>query len=676
VAIDKVTLQILANHCRAAAESMAYTLYRTAHSTFVKETEDFTTGLTTPDGKTFAAPKDLGATWFVGLDYGNVISRLSEYEPGDVCLTNDPYSGFVCTHSPDLHLWKPIFHAEKLTCFAVTHIHNTDVGGAVPASLSRTLTEVHQEGIRIPPVKLFRAGKLNQEVLDIMLTNVRVPEQNWGDLKAQLAALNTGEKKVHDMIAKFGVEEFSQGIHDLLDYAEQQTRAIIRTIPDGEYFFCDYVDEDAVGGPPCRLALNMKVQGDSIIFDFTGSDPQLNSSLNVPTGGFERHTLLLVAIFHAFYTFDPGLVLNTGITRPFRCILPEGTVVNPRFPAAVGMRSLTALRLQDVVFGCLSQALPEKMPAAPAGSIAIMNVATTDDQTGKRVMAAIDPLVGGGGGLPFADGPNGSGSNASFLKNTPVEINEAEVPIEIMKYELARDSGGAGYYRGGLGTHLEFKVFSPNTMITARNRDRTRFRAWGVLGGKAGKPSQFFVNPGTVKEKDLGNTDIFTAEPHDVIKIVSSGGGGWGDPLNRDAQAVLTDVRRGFVSVAAAEREYGVVIRDNQVDVEATEGLRRQLRQRRQMDHFDFGPEREEFEKVWSKENYTALTEVLSSVPVHWRSFVKAKIFEVVKPGQQQSGDGADVYRAFDDLARLYPRIRREEAQPCRSMLRSTKVQG
>ena len=195
MAIDKVTLEILKNHCVAAAESMAYTLYRTAHSTFVKETEDFTTGLTTPEGFTFATPTELGATWFVGMNYGSVIKSIEHYEDGDVCVTNDPYSGFVCTHTPDMHIWKPIFHDGEIVCFAVGHIHNTDVGGAVPASLSRTLSEVHQEGIRIPPTKIVRGGEVNQEVLDILLTNVRMPEQNWGDMKAQLAAVNMASAK-------------------------------------------------------------------------------------------------------------------------------------------------------------------------------------------------------------------------------------------------------------------------------------------------------------------------------------------------------------------------------------------------------------------------------------------------------------------------------------------------
>lgn len=176
IKIDPVTLQILHNHAQAAADSMAYTLFRTAHSTFVKETEDFTSGLTTPDGMTFASPRELGATWFIGLDYGNAIRMIKDYKPGDVCITNDPYSGYVCTHPPDLHMWKPIFWEGEIVAFAVGHIHNTDIGGAVPASLSRALTEVHQEGIRVPPAKIVREGVLDETLLQVMLTNVRMPE--------------------------------------------------------------------------------------------------------------------------------------------------------------------------------------------------------------------------------------------------------------------------------------------------------------------------------------------------------------------------------------------------------------------------------------------------------------------------------------------------------------------
>jgi N-methylhydantoinase B len=657
VSIDKVQLQILADHSLAAVDAMASTLYRTAHSTFVKETEDFTTGLTTPDGKTFAAPKGFGATWFVGLDYGNVIARIPSYEEGDICITSDPYSGYVCTHSPDIHLWKPVFHNGEIIAFSVGHIHNTDVGGAVPASLSRTLTEVHQEGIRIPPTKLFRRGELNEELVEVMLTNVRIRDQNWGDLKALIAAVNTGERKVHEMVAKFGIERCRAGFASLLDYSEEQTRALIRTIPDGEYEFHDYIDEDSVGGPPCRLALKMIIKGDEVVCDFRKSDPQLTSSMNIPTGGFERHTLLLIGIYHAFYSLRPDMLVNTGLTRPFTCLLAEGSVLNPTFPAAVGMRSLTATRLQDVIFGCLSQALPERMTAAPAGSISLMNILTSDPQSGRRVMAAINPLIGGGGAMPFSDGPNGSGGNSGFLKNTPVEINEVEVPIRIIEYHLEPDSGGAGRYRGGSATTFVFQVFAPHTAITARNRDRSRFRPWGTLGGKAGKPSRYVVNQGRPNEVVLGNTDIFTAQPGDVIRITSSGGGGWGSPLDRAPAEVLADVHQNFVTLHAAREEYGVVIKDDAVDEAATTALRSRMRASEGNRHFDFGPERAAFEKSWSKDNYDFLVARLAERPVSWRFYLKQRVFKALE--ERSSLDTAAIASALDAIEAELPQLRR-----------------
>jgi N-methylhydantoinase B len=659
--IDPVTLQIFANHAQAAAESMAFTLFRTAHSTFVKETEDFTTGLTTPEGMTFASPRDLGATWFIGLDYANAIKLVKDYKPGDICITNDPYSGYVCTHTPDLHMWKPIFWEGELVAFAVSHIHNTDVGGAVPASLSRTLTEVHQEGIRIPPSKIYNEGKLNQELLDVMLLNVRMPEQNWGDLQAQIAGMNTGERKVHDMIRKFGVDVFRQGVKDLLDLGEKQARNLISQIPDGDYPFCDYLDEDAPGGVPVRLALKLMIRGEEAILDFTGSDPQLLSSLNVPTGGAERHILLMVGYTYCLYSLDPTILLNGGITRPARCVVPEGTILNPKFPAAVGMRSMTCGRLQGVIIGAFQAAMPQRLPAGPAGSGAIMNVKTIDNHTGRQIMASIDPITGGAGGSALGDGTDGSGANSSFLKNTPVEINEIEVPIKILKYGLVPDSGGAGKYRGGLATFLEFKVFAPNTVVTARNRDRIRFTAWGAANGRSGQASGFWRNAGTAKEINLGNTDVVALDPGDVVWVSAPGGGGWGDPWTRDAQEVARDVAQGKVSVAAAAREYGVVISDGQVDADATQARRATVPARpRAVGHFTYNDERLAYERIWTDANYAALTEALASLPVHWRHFMKKKIFALIAelPESARRGDGSEVRDAFAQAASEFPQLR------------------
>lgn len=661
MSIDSVTLQIFANHAQAAAESMAFTLFRTAHSTFVKETEDFTTGLATPDGMTFASPRDLGATWFIGLDYGKAIAMVKDYRPGDICITNDPYSGYVCTHTPDLHMWKPIFWKDEVVAFSVSHIHNTDVGGAVPASLSRQLTEVHQEGIRIPPAKIYEQGKINQTLMDVMLMNVRMPEQNLGDFKAQVAAMNTGERKVHDMIRKFGVDVFRQSVKELLDLGEKQARALIAKIPDGVYPFADYLDEDAPGGVPVRLVLNLTIEGEEAVLDFTGSDPQLLSSLNVPTGGSERHILLMVGYTYCLYSIDPSILLNGGITRPARCIVPEGTILNPKFPAAVGMRSMTCGRLQGVTIGAFQAALPSLLPAGPAGSSAIMNVKTVDNRTGRTLMASIDPITGGAGGWSGRDGADGSGANSSFLKNTPVEINEVEVPIRIKRYGLVPGSGGAGKHRGGLGTLLEFQVFAPNTVVTARNRDRTRFSAWGANGGLPGKTSMFWRNKGGDKPIDLGNTDVVALDPGDTILVAACGGGGWGNPWERDPALVLFDVEQGKVDVVAAEQDYGVVIRNGAIDKAATQVARARLAAAEKSPaHFNYNQNRIDYEKVWTAKNYAAMGELLQTLPVHWRHFIKRKIFAEIDtlPAAQRRGDGSEIRTAFARSVGEFPQLR------------------
>jgi N-methylhydantoinase B len=280
---------------------------------------------------------------------------------------------------------------------------------------------------------------------------------------------------------------------------------------------------------------------------------------------------------------------------------------------------------------------------------------TTDDRTQRTVIAAINPVVGGGGGMPHRDGTNGSGADSAYLKNTPIEVNEAEVPVRFTRYGLLPDSGGAGRWRGGLATVLEFRVFAPNTHITVRNRDRCRFRPWGTLGGKAAEPSDFVLNPGTEREKILGNADILVAEPGDVIHIHSPGGGGRGSPLEREPERVLLDVERGYVSPKAAERFYGVVIRAGTVDRKATLERRQALRKEAGTGHFDLGPERRAFEEIWDRENYDGLTTILAQLPIHWRYFVKTKLFEAM---QKLAQEGApSLAAALAAVRSAYPQI-------------------
>lgn len=646
--IDPVTLSVLASHSRAAAETMARTLYRTAHSAFVKETQDFTVMLLDATGGTFAVPYELGATWYPGLHWGRVLAMVQDYRPGDVAFTNDPYSGFVATHAPDTHLWRPIFWEGEIVAYAAGHIHNTDMGGAVPASLSRSLTEIHQEGIRFAPTKLAREGVFDETILSVMATNVRKPDLNLGDIKALVGALATGERKVHAMIAKFGLATFREGLAALQDAAEAQVRAVLTSIPDGTYEFADYADEDGENGDPVRLHVALTIDGDSATLDFSGCDPQLASSLNVPTGSDPRHTLFLVGVYYVLATLEPRLLLNTGLTRPFTCHAPVGSVLNPVFPAAVGMRSLTCARLRSVIFGAFAAAVPDRLPAAPAGNNSIVNVMTHDEVRGRRVIAAVNPVVGGGGGMPHRDGTNGSGADAAYLRNTPLELTEVEVPIRFVRYGLAQDSGGAGRWRGGLATEMAFRVAAPDSRITARNRDRSKFRPWGLLGGRAAGLSDMMVNPGTPDETPLGNVDLAVLSPGDVLMIRSAGGGGRGDPFEREPWRVALDVARGYVSAEAARREYGVALADGAVDEAATAALRAVPRAPAL---YDFGPEREAYEAVWSADAYAALFAILAALPIHWRFFVKRQVFRMRRER------GVDVAAAFALVRQRYPDV-------------------
>ena len=370
-----------------------------------------------------------------------------------------------------------------------------------------------------------------------------------------------------------------------------------------------------------------------------------------------RHTLLLVGVYYVLYTLNPQLLLNSGLTRPFTCIAPEGTVLNPSFPAAVGMRSLTCARLRSLIFGAFSLAAPGA-PAGGAGRLvsSIVNVMTTDEKHASQRHRGDQP--GGRRRRRHAASRRARTARAptaAYLKNTPIEITETEVPIQFMRYGLLPDSGGAGHWRGGLATVMEFKVFAPNTRITVRNRDRSRFRPWGTLGGRAAETSNFIINPATPGERILGNADIAIAEPGDIIHIHSPGGGGRGCPTTRDPQHVLADVARGYVSTAHAEAAYGVIVRDGLLDVAATSARRAAMTLHPA--HFHFGPERDAYETVWTSAAYDRLTAILSGLPIHWRFFVKTKLFAALRgmPGTP------DIDAALMAVRQAFPQVPRPE---------------
>ena len=635
--LDPVLLEILHHKVRAATEEMAITLARTARSTYVKDAADFATGLATPAGKFFAYPEAMGVSGFLDLDCGVAIGQIEELEPGDVIITNHPYrTGGLSTHMPDLQLIKPCFHDQQIVCFAWDFIHSADIGGGVPSSISPRFTELFQEGLQIPPVKLVKRGEMNDDFLKLYTANCRVPDVNLGDIKAMLAALTIGERRVAEIIEQHGIATFRACQIDLVDYARAKALEVQQKIPDGVHTFWDYMDDDFVSKVPIRIRCTMTVDNGQIDLDFSGSDPQVMAAYNVPTGGL-RHPWLTLKLMHFIGSYDKTVTLNYGLFENITVQVPKGTVLNPEFPAAVGVRHATAIRINDSLIGAIATAMPELIPAPSGGTVVPTVLAEQNPATGTRNVMVIQSLVGGTGARRGGDGVDGRDSGLANLYNTPLERTEADASVVIESYALRPDSGGAGQWRGGTGLEMSFRILSEGSAVLGRGLERFVFRPWGIAGGEAGARCQVLVNRGTDRERDLGKLDMYLAEAGDVVTILTAGGGGFGDPFARDTAAVLRDVRAGFVSMSAAERDYGVVIRDGAIDEAATQ-TRRASRPLREMG-FGFGPEREAWEQVFDDTITTALATRLLALPASVRAQTRRRIIEAVVPGIERVGE-------------------------------------
>ena len=633
--LDALTVEILRNYLQGAVEEMAYVVERTAYTTFVKETADFTCGLLNPLGQFFAYPVELGVASFGGISYAETIEAVGPLEPGDVVITNDPYgSAAAATHLPDIHLVKPIFWEDRLVAYGAGFLHSSDVGGMVPASITPRASEIFQEGLRLPPKKLFKRGEVNRDLLDVILANCRIPEQNWGDLQALVAGLTTGERRMHELIRRFGPDTVDKAMDDLIDYAERKVEALIRKMPAGRYEFSDYIEDDVVTNIPIRLKVALTVGNGEIHLDFTGSDIQVSSALNVPTAG-KVHPFMSVALVNYFATRDRTIPLNAGVLRRVRMTLPEGSVVNPKFPAACGVRYATVLRIYDAVLGALARAVPEDIPAASGGQGCMVALSLPDPEAGRRHVTVIEPMIGGGGGRPGRDGVDGCDASLGFLKTTPAETLESEVPIVVRRYHLIPDSAGPGRFRGGFGVRLDFQVFQPEGLVTARGMERLRFAPWGVAGGTAGGTGSVMVNPGTAAERAIPKIDVLSLEPGDVLSVRTPGGGGHGDRFTRPSAHVLADVMSGLVSRECAREAYAVVIDDDRVDEAATAALRASRphdgRIAAKDAVFDFGTARREHERRWPSELQDAFIAMLMSLPPPYRAYVRRTLYPRVE---------------------------------------------
>ena len=564
--IDPITREIMQNALASAADEMSLALYRTAYSTIVRDCLDYSTSLCDADGQMIAQgvtiPLHLGAVPFalatLFQKYGDSI------EEGDIFILNDPFEGGM--HIPDIFIVKPIFWHGERVAFAVSTAHHMDLGGRLPGSAACDNTEIFQEGLRIPWLKLYRRGVPDEAIFALLRANVRVPHQTIGDLRAQLAACHIGERAIHEIIGRYGVETFRLAAADLIDYTERLMRAEIASWPDGQARFVDYMDSDGVGGPPVRFEVTVTISGDSVTVDFTGTDPQVQGALN-STLSF---TSSAVAMCVRAMLREP--IPNTaGMFRPLTINAPPGTVVNGVMPAASSMRGVTGFRIVDSVLGALSALLPERVPAAGEGGNTLVIIGGQRPDRSNYVYYEL--VTGTWGARPSCDGNDGLCTPANVASNIPIEEAECTYPVRVERYGLVRDSGGAGRYRGGLAVERAWRLLSGEANLSIRS-DRRAYRPYGLYGGLPGAPS---INILSRPEGDEVLPTMISTRMRAGEQLYHhmAGGGGWGDPLARPPEAVADDVRNDKVSIEAARELYGVVLDEwLAVDVAATAALR------------------------------------------------------------------------------------------------------
>ena len=570
---DPLAFELIKNALAGIADGMAVTVMRTARSFVVKQSMDFSTALLDPAGELIAqgmcSPLHLGS---MPAAFQGIRRRYEgAYEPGDIYVVNDPYSGG--SHLPDIFLFKPLYVDGVLAAFAGVIAHQTDIGGRVSGGNACDSTEIYQEGLRLPPLRLYERGVPSEAIFAILALNVRVPDKVLGDVRAQIAALHQGEREFLRLAQEYGAAELAGYIGELLAYTERFTRAEIAAIPDGTYTFTEHIDDDGIDPDPIRIQLALTVAGDTITADFTGTSPQCKGAIQPNLSATRAMVYAAVRC-----VLDAAVPNNGGYFRPIRVVAPEGSFVNPLHPAPVAARALGARRVAQTVFGALTQALPGRIFAAWGGGEFGVSIGGYDAHRKAFVHLEFNNDTSWGGG-PDKDGLDGHPGPMTSLANTPVELLEAEQPVRIDRYGFVPDTGGAGRYRGGLATVRDYRLLAEATLQV--RSDRRKFPPYGLDGGRPGTPAAGILNPDG-ERREMPSKFILSARPGDVFRMVLAGGGGYGDPLERDPERVAEDVREEKLSFGYARREYAVVLDPDTfvVDAEATAALRRAARGR------------------------------------------------------------------------------------------------
>ncbi|RDI72232.1 hydantoinase B/oxoprolinase family protein [Halopelagius longus] len=564
--VDPVTLEVVRNACEAIAEEMNANLVRTGYSPNIKERRDCSTALFDADGEMIAQaetmPVHLGAMPF---SVRAAVDRFppETLEPGDAVLLNDPFRGGA--HLPDLTLVSPVFRGGEVIAYAANRAHHADIGGARAGSVAADSTEIYQEGLRIPPVKFVEAGETNEDVLELILANVRTPEERRGDLRAQEAANATGRRRFSDLAAERG-DELHAALEAVKDYSERRMRAEIAELPDGTYEFADVLDDDGRGNEDLPVEVAVTVDGDEVVVDFEGTAPQTEGPVNAVFAVTASATYYAVRC-----VTDPDIPPNHGCYRPVTIDAPEGTIVNPTPPAAVvGGNLETSQRVTDAVLGAFGSVVPDRVVAGSQGTMNNVTFGGTDPRDGTPY-AFYETQGGGFGGRAGSDGLDAVHVHMSNTMNTPAEVLETAYPLRVERYELRPDSGGAGEFRGGLGLRRDIRVRDHEATFSLL-ADRRTHAPYGLDGGEDGASGldALVDDDGEIVERLPGKTTR-TLPPGSVVSIRTPGAGGYGAPEDRDPAALAADLRLGNVTEAAARARYGDALVDDAVDTFADE---------------------------------------------------------------------------------------------------------
>ena len=566
--IDPITLAVVKSALDSIVDEMAYTVIRTARSEIIKDVMDYSAALCDGRGRMIAQAKTIAQHLGAIPDAmaGVLAEFAGELEPGDVVAMNDPYQGGM--HIPDVFLFMPIFWEGEVEAFAVVIGHQTDMGGRVPGSNASDSTEIYQEGLRLPPIKLYERGVMSRSVRRIIEKNVRVPDRVLGDLGAQYAACKVGERELGRLYARHGRDEARRYTAELLDYAERLTRAEIARWPRGTYTFTDHLDSDGFSDEPVPLRVAITVHADGhLTCDWTGSSPQVRAALNSTLSFTKSCTYLSVRS-----VLRQDVPNNAGVFRCIDVVAPEGSILNPHLPGACAARALTGYRMLDVMLGALAQVLPDRVPAAGEGGNTVLSIGgQTPD---RRPFVIVDMITGAWGGRPDKDGMEAVTNPSQNMSNTPVEVLEAQHPIRIDEYGFVPDSCGAGRFRGGLGLRRRYTLLNDEATLQLRS-DRMRFLPYGLEGGGPARGTRNVLNPDT-EARVMPAKFAVVLRRGDVVLHEQPGGGGFGDPFTRDPERVAADARNEKITLEYARREHGVVLEPGtfKVDAEATRALR------------------------------------------------------------------------------------------------------